>query len=261
MPEFVQPRKGATSSFDNSTNDYQFLRHAKSNRDINTKNEGQTAALQSYITSSKFSVYTIPEKPELHTYFRLNIEARDAMNMRKLRGGDFWSVVMSSLSLNVNLSTSAEVIDHENGTYSSWLYAGWPGKAKITVKLVHPRQAVQYLRSITDNVNTSNQYWNTTFTNGNQSDFSLCYMDFSGPPFGKNKCIYTYEKALGNMTAKVCEKPRNGLACNTAVSYTGAPSVSTVKTREMMHSGNKTWLFKGYNIRFLFFLSLSHPFS
>ncbi|XP_070556423.1 NXPE family member 1-like [Ptychodera flava] len=130
------------------------------------------------------------------------IQTYDQHGRKRAIGGDFFFAVMSDIQLRK--STAGKVTDHGNGTYSVYFYAGWSGSASISVQLVHPREAVLWIRNVFRNIERRID-WLGRFGNGTYTEERKCYV--SEGNFWKNKCEYANEKALGN-TVFLCEKPK-----------------------------------------------------
>ncbi|XP_070547799.1 NXPE family member 3-like [Ptychodera flava] len=120
--------------------------------------------------------------------------------------GDFFFAVMSSTKQKK--STTGRIIDHTNGSYSVFFYAGWSGTADIAVTLVHPRAAVDWIEN---HYRTEERHveWNAWYRNGTRTEESICYV--SRALTFPNKCVYVNENALGR-TAFVCDRPQH-LSC------------------------------------------------
>ncbi|XP_070555944.1 NXPE family member 4-like isoform X1 [Ptychodera flava] len=165
------------------------------------------------MTSSKTSKFSLSgsesaEHQNIHQGENIHVEIQtyDQKGRKRAIGGDFFFAVMSDLQLRK--STAGKVTDHGNGTYSVYFYAGWSGSASISVQLVHPREAVLWIRKVFRNIERRID-WLGRFGNGTYTEESKCYV--SEGNFWKNKCEYGNEKALGN-TMFLCEKPKF-LAC------------------------------------------------
>ena len=129
------------------------------------------------------------------------IEAKDSYGQRRTIGGDFWFGALSSPHLIAG--TTAKIIDHDNGTYSMYLIAGWKGDAIVQLTLVHSSEAVHWLK-------TSYKYgdhlpiWDGEFQLGDVHETTRCYLMYGST--WNNMCEYQPKRALKH-TKFVCEKP------------------------------------------------------
>ena len=213
------------------------------------------------ITSANMSSYDILNQPRLGQFLRIRIQAVSETNCPQREGGDFWFAVLKAL--NTTGSTSSPVVDHENGTYSVDLLVGWSGYVVVDIILVHPSVATQILDRVTNISDYSRLFWNAKFRSekqirkGNkvliqkQVTTSVCSMMYHGPKSWENKCAYINERALGTNTARVCEKPTNGLTCDNIVSFTTNVALIAKVFNNMSSALGKDWLFKGYVKSFL----------
>ncbi|XP_006826081.1 NXPE family member 4-like, partial [Saccoglossus kowalevskii] len=171
----------------------------------------------------------------------VTIETYDSRNMRKNVGGDFFFAVMSN---GGNVSTAGRVADHMNGTYSVHFYAGWNGSASIHVILVHPREAVHWLK--TSFLPRERRIeWTGIFSNVTTNETSVCYVSGSTGS-AEDVCEFGNRNSLGN-TVFVCEKA-DSLPCET-LTYTRVKKSSLSDAAEKIVSEYEVdYLFKGPHI-------------
>ncbi|XP_022093749.1 NXPE family member 4-like [Acanthaster planci] len=127
-------------------------------------------------------------------------------------GGGLWYATLSSKS-NPKASTAGKIVDHNNGTYSVFVFAAWAGQGTIVVRRVLSSEAVNFMLNTVwpaeDRV-----VWRGLFkVPGAKGKLSsgLCRLSRRGNWTGK--CVYPNKKALGK-TVFLCDKPR-GVNCST----------------------------------------------
>ncbi len=193
------------------------------------------------ITSAKLSTYDILNQPRIGEFLSIRIQAVSTTECPQREGGDFWFAILTAM--NTTGSTSSQVVDHHNGTYSVDLMVGWRGYVAVDIILVHPSVATKVLNDVTNISDFSRIYWNGMFKKGKKNITTLCNMMYHGPQSWKNKCAYTSERTLGKNTAWVCDQPNNGLNCEHLVSYTTNGSLIGQAIRNI--SSGMLWLFQG----------------
>ncbi len=187
-----------------------------------TKNHEDT------VTSAKYSILEFMNEPKVGQNFTVRIHARDELNRTKTHGGDFWLAFLEFPSMYSyhGASTSASVQDHQNGTYTVDFFIGWTSAVKVKITLVHPSRAVQILDLIWNLSYPPRVFWNGIFRSKNKQTSTICYMDYRGEPFWKDKCVYGNERALGTNTTLLCERPPEGFDCASLVAYnTSGPQI------------------------------------
>ncbi len=175
------------------------------------------ACKKSDVTSAALSTYDVLNKPKLGEFLRIRIQAVSVTHCLQRDGGDFWFAMLTTL--NTTGSTSSQVVDHQNGTYSVDLFVGWKGYVAVDIILVHPSAATRFLHRVMNISDYSRLYWTGLFTPA-RNVTSLCYMRYQGPKSWKNRCAYTNERALGKDTAWVCNKPGYGVSCDKIDAFT-----------------------------------------
>ena len=195
------------------------------------------------ITLAKFSSYEILNQATQGEILIIQVHAKDNFNHLQTTGGDLFYATVSSVT-NVFSSTSGQMIDHNNGTYSVGLYIGWGGRSEINITLVHPSAATKALDVIRMDAKPL-RFWNGTFfdSKSNRTEYSLCYMVYHRK-LG-SRCIYPNQAALGNSTAFVCEKPANNLSCDLFLEYTGCQDQTTRGIK--LIGGKYVWMFAKEN--------------
>ncbi|XP_071476363.1 NXPE family member 1-like [Diadema antillarum] len=162
------------------------------------------------LTSAVTSDYELisPQHPSVGDTLHYHLFAKDANGRARHRGGDFWYAVLQTPKLKA--STAARIVDHDNGTYSLYFLAGWAGKVQVNVTLVHPSEAVDYLRSSFRHEEKKVQ-WEGMFTSAERTENSLCWVAYSGE--WSKVCEYRPVRALFQ-TRILCSPPPS-LPCNT----------------------------------------------
>ncbi|XP_033638087.1 NXPE family member 3-like [Asterias rubens] len=129
-------------------------------------------------------------------------------------GGEFYQATLSSRH-HPKASTAGHFVDHTNGTYSAYFYAGWSGQATLSIVRVFTREAVTFLKDVMWNAE-DRVVWQGFFyvegtnTSTKQSKTALCTLRSHGNWSGM--CVYPHLKALGS-TVFLCEK-LPGINCN-----------------------------------------------
>ncbi|XP_072050929.1 NXPE family member 1-like [Amphiura filiformis] len=196
------------------------------------------------VTSAKYSTLEFVNEPEVGKNFTVRIHARDGLNRSKTHGGDFWMAFLQFPSNHYYASTSAQVQDHQNGTYTVDFFIGWPSAVEVRITLVHPSRATKVLDLIMNLSYPPRMFWNGTFINqNNQTAHTLCYMAYRGPQFWKDKCQYVNRRALGDKTGLVCEKPPDGFGCDSMVKYSTAAHLIDGLFRVIGNACGCVWLF------------------
>ncbi|XP_038050441.1 NXPE family member 4-like [Patiria miniata] len=128
-------------------------------------------------------------------------------------GGGVWYAFLSSKS-NPKASTAGRVVDHKNGSYSIYAYAGWAGTGTLTVTRALDNDAVDYMNN-TIWPAEGRGVWKGIFQapKGNTAS-STCRLTRTGNLTGM--CLYPRPNALGK-TVFYCEKPE-GVECDKLVS-------------------------------------------
>lgn len=132
---------------------------------------------------------------------KLFITARDENGRLRTSGGDYFTVVITQESQNA--STTAEIIDHSNGTYTAYAYAGWAGKSSITVTLVNPSDAIYYLR-YNYTLLSHRAGFVGIFQRNNVTERTNCYIQHEGS--WSKKCEYFHPYNLFS-TRLLCDAP------------------------------------------------------
>ncbi|XP_038050440.1 NXPE family member 1-like [Patiria miniata] len=190
------------------------------------------------MTSYKTSIIspTSPANVTEGEMFRIMIEARDKSNQPRTMGGDFW---YATLATKGGGSTSGRVLDHANGSYSVYFFAGWSGKASIHITMVHPSEAVDYLVQTVwnayDRIN-----WLGRFEDGVNKSTTSCVLRRGGPWTGK--CELSHPYALGK-TVLLCGEPAHGLKCDSLVAVYNNNTRIRERAREL--SKGRGDLFQG----------------
>ncbi|XP_033644967.1 NXPE family member 4-like [Asterias rubens] len=102
-------------------------------------------------TSALHSTYSLTNR-ELHVGDTAHfiIQAKDAEGRNQVTGGDFWFPVLTGDVGAYPVKggrTAGRVVDHKNGTYSVFFYAGWEGIAYVHMTLAATSEATTWLRT------------------------------------------------------------------------------------------------------------------
>ena len=90
------------------------------------------------------------------------------METRKQVVGDVWFITASSI--DKHFFTSGRVLDHHNGSYSAFVFAGWNGTAVIKVKLLYTSHAANFIDSNYWPISVPRVYWSAHFKEGNKTE-------------------------------------------------------------------------------------------
>ncbi|XP_077984579.1 NXPE family member 3-like [Glandiceps talaboti] len=140
--------------------------------------------------------------------FIVNIETFNSWGVQKTTGGDLWFAAMYDIDHKMN--TAGHVIDHQNGTYSVYFYAAWPGIAHIDITLVYTSQAIKWLYNlwnIPNRIVWKGIYSQNTNDSNSYSE-ARCQIGKMPTQRGESKCGYNHESALGDI-GFVCETSSN----------------------------------------------------
>ncbi|KAI8482835.1 Neurexophilin, partial [Branchiostoma belcheri] len=106
-----------------------------------------------WVTDAKYtSLEIVNTKQTYHVgdILELEVVARDGNKRPKVYGGDYFRAVLRDKSQTA--STTGAVRDHGNGLYTISFLLSFPGKVTPEVQLVHPSEAVQFLREFREDV-------------------------------------------------------------------------------------------------------------
>ncbi|KAI8496942.1 Neurexophilin [Branchiostoma belcheri] len=106
-----------------------------------------------WVTDAKYtSLEIVNTKQTYHVgdILVLEVIARDGNKRRKMYGGDYFRAVLRDKSQTA--STTGTVRDHGNGLYTISFLLSFPGKVTPEVQLIHPSEAVQFLREFREDV-------------------------------------------------------------------------------------------------------------
>ncbi|XP_022093725.1 NXPE family member 1-like [Acanthaster planci] len=189
------------------------------------------------LTSFRTSTLSlVPATVKEGQMFRVMIEARDQNNRPRNMGGDFWCATLTTKGGGY---TAGRVLDHSNGSYSVYFFAGWSGTANIDVTLVHPSETVDYL------VHTvwhayDRIVWLGRFEEGDKKSTTTCVLRRGGPWTGK--CELSHPYALGK-TVLLCDQPAHGLKCDSIVAVYN--NNTRIRERASELTAGKEHLFQG----------------
>ncbi|XP_062332974.1 NXPE family member 3-like isoform X1 [Osmerus eperlanus] len=143
----------------------------------------------------------------------VTITARNANNKQKVYGGDFFQAKLYDQELKA--SAYGEVTDHDNGTYTARLVLLWPGKSRVSVRLVHPSEAVLVLTKNREQ-DPDKVYFSGYFEEGTKRETVICNALKSSRLVGDgSQCCCEYKDQVSG-EYWYCRRP-SSLSCNTLV--------------------------------------------
>ena len=193
----------------------------------------------STITSAEFSTFTLLSNPMKGQLLHFLINAVGNDGNPKTTGGDVWCI--TAYSINKHFFTSGRVLDHQNGSYSAFVFAGWNSKAVIKVKLLYTSHAANFIENNYWSLSVPRVYWTAHFKEGDKTETATCYIGVVSWDSAQ-VCAYPRPIAMGNHTSFVCDKPPS-LPCESLNDYLVNRS-QTNKAVEKIGTGNM-WLFTG----------------
>ncbi|XP_071943060.1 NXPE family member 4-like isoform X2 [Antedon mediterranea] len=152
----------------------------------------------------KNTVYRLknPDIPvKVGDFFSLIIQTRDRFGRNCTRGGDFFYTTINSKTKTKSNNAAGKITDFKNGTYEVLFFAGWPGVIGISIILVHPSEAVDFIEEIIWPMEKRIRW--KGFFQRKRAEVTDC--SFSKTTL-LNKCNYSHPLALGE-TAFYCDKP------------------------------------------------------
>ncbi|XP_072027916.1 NXPE family member 4-like [Amphiura filiformis] len=167
------------------------------------------------MTSSRRSVFHVQNQDDIISGDTVEVllEAFDVEGNPQTTGGDFWFAVMH----NPKFRTSGAIFDNKNGSYSIFFYAAIAGTFNINITLVHPLQALTWLREIYI-PDEESFTWDGQFISNDLKLIHKCQVrhipddyEFENEQF----CYYGHgPDGLGHV-AFVCDHPPNKTDCGT----------------------------------------------
>ncbi|KAM8966338.1 NXPE family member 3-like [Pelodytes ibericus] len=139
-----------------------------------------------FSTSPNITDYQLlPPSSSYHVgdHVRVLITARDHQGRPKTYGGDYFQAKLHSPSLRAGVTGS--ITDHGDGTYTASFLLLWPGKAEISIILVHSSEAIAILRYKRESRPDKN-YFQGLFEQNGSSEVMECNIN---PP-SVNVCTY-----------------------------------------------------------------------
>ncbi|XP_033645333.1 NXPE family member 4-like [Asterias rubens] len=186
------------------------------------------------VTSALHSTYSLTNR-ELHVGDTAHfiIQAKDAEGRNQVTGGDFWFPVLTT---DVGAypakggRTAGKVVDHKNGSYSVFFYAGWEGTAYVHVKLAASSKATKWLQQKYW-PHEKRVFWEGEFSSNIASERTLCYLlrNVTSP----NLCRIDYNPTAMGLTVFYCEKPRI-LSCNDIQAVYLNPKLIDERTTQLL---------------------------
>ncbi|XP_002733001.2 NXPE family member 4-like [Saccoglossus kowalevskii] len=135
-------------------------------------------------------------------FIHLMIVAKDNNGSQRRYGGDIWIAKM--YNTDFNFGTTGKVIDHNNGTYSVYFYAGWSGTVTLEILLALQREAITWMKTF-HRPQEHRVLWIGIFDDGKRIERTTCYIQREG--LWENKCEYPHISALGDTTF-LCDPPK-----------------------------------------------------
>ncbi|XP_072035299.1 NXPE family member 1-like [Amphiura filiformis] len=168
------------------------------------------------------------------------IQSKNGKDEELRTGGDFWLAIIYWTS-TPKASCAGKIIDHNNGTYTVNFHVVRPGLAQIHVILVHPRKAVDLLK--TQIWRTEKRiYWLGKYDLDGENYWSTCYVSREAEG-GEDVCLYGNPEALGE-TVFVCRK-QHGVSCDTMTHTIVNQDLTKHRTLELV--GEKIYYFEKAN--------------
>ncbi|XP_070539549.1 NXPE family member 2-like [Ptychodera flava] len=169
-------------------------------------------------------------------FISFKISTMDVYDRPRVFGGDLWYATM--YDQKSKFGTMGKVVDHNNGTYSVYFYAGNAGTVAFRFVLVLQREAIMFQRNVL-RTTEMRAAWTGTFVSGNVTETSNCFLVREGT--WKDKCEYPHPKALGKSTF-LCDPPKS-LPCYTMSLITvnkrsGATVAMDKETQSLFRSPN-----------------------
>ncbi|KAM8966344.1 LOW QUALITY PROTEIN: NXPE family member 3-like [Pelodytes ibericus] len=159
-----------------------------------------------FSTSANITDYQLlPPSSSYHVgdHVRVLITARDHQGRPKTYGGDYFQAKLHSPSLRAGVTGS--ITDHGDGTYTASFLLLWPGKAEISIILVHSSEAITILRYKRES-RPDKVYYNGYFEQNGSREVMECNVS---PP-SVNVCTF-HDAGTGEMW--YCVRPRR-LPCH-----------------------------------------------
>ncbi|XP_070556419.1 NXPE family member 1-like [Ptychodera flava] len=186
-------------------------------------NQGRTSAIT--------STFAIVNKNPIEKGDMIIIKINTYDNYKNIRslGGDLLRATL--FNKDDKFATMGRIVDHENGSYTAYFYAGYAGKVSVEVVLALQREAIQWQ----DNVFRKSEpraWWVGKFIQGDTNETSQCYVIREGT--WTDKCDFPYGKALGK-TRFLCDTPKS-LPCHTLsyISSLNMPPLSSYLISELI---------------------------
>ncbi|KAM8966797.1 NXPE family member 3-like [Pelodytes ibericus] len=138
-----------------------------------------------FSTSPNFTDYQLllPLSYQVGDHVRVLITARDHQGRPKTYGGDYFQAKLHSPSLRAGVTGS--ITDHGNGTYTASFLLLWPGKAEISIVLIHSSEAIAILRDKRES-RPDKMYYKGYFERNGSREVTECNLN---PP-STNVCTY-----------------------------------------------------------------------
>ncbi|XP_001518861.1 NXPE family member 3 [Ornithorhynchus anatinus] len=137
------------------------------------------------------------------------IHVQDFQGKPKKYGGDYLQVKIHSPPLKAG--AVGKVVDYQNGFYKAFFTLLWPGKATVSVSLVHPSEAIPVLRRLQEE-KPDRVYFKSLFRSGMLSETTVCNVCLPGNlPTCNFTDLYTGEPWF-------CYRPKK-LSCGSRVNH------------------------------------------
>ncbi|KAL0994911.1 hypothetical protein UPYG_G00129190 [Umbra pygmaea] len=162
-------------------------------------------------TKCSFSVVNSHSNHTVGGFVDVILIARDAHNRTKTYGGDFFQAKLYNTELKA--STFGAVTDNLNGTYTVRLALLWSGPAHVSIRLVHPSEAVQVLCQHREH-DPDKVYFTGYFEEGGKQETAVCNAQRSSRLVGDGKqCCCEYREPVSG-EYWFCRRP-SSLPCHT----------------------------------------------
>ena len=169
---------------------------------------GDKRSYLTYVKNCKISVTDLGREFYVGDIIEVKLTTFDCMGRRRREGGDFWFATL--YNKYSTYSTAGHVIDHRNGTYTIYFYAGFSDTLYINITLVHPRETLEWLieKYIPHEKTISWDGFYMTPTND-----SVCQVQSVTNITEKTRCVYGYGRTGLGRYGLVCDHPRWGAGC------------------------------------------------
>ncbi|XP_019623391.1 PREDICTED: NXPE family member 3-like [Branchiostoma belcheri] len=181
-----------------------------------------------WVTDAKYtSLEIVNTKQTYHVgdILELEVVARDGNKRPKVYGGDYFRAVLRDKSQTA--STTGAVRDHGNGLYTISFLLSFPGKVTPEVQLVHPSEAVQFLREFREVPNK--RRWSCAFKFTGEDATTMCTLLSNRPLPLSSQCDFSVPNTSRTW---FCEKPKTASCDRIRVCTSSQDVVDKLMTQE-----------------------------